>query len=195
MIKPNKTIESFLQYLEAERNASPRTITAYRHALLGFTEFIGGNVRWYTIRPDNFRAFLGHCTRTGMARSYTRLTFSALRSFYRFLVERQGYPSNPIADIQLPKLSKSLPVVLSPAQIEELISAPQHGKLDCQAPAWTAYRDTAMIELFYSSGLRLNELAALDCSDLDLYTETVRVLGKGSKETRSPGGRAGSQSD
>ena len=81
-----------------------------------------------------------------------------------------------------------MPLVLTRQQIEELLSAPLRVAKNRAAPIWMALRDVAIMELFYSSGLRLSELAALDVSDLDLYTESVRVLGKGRKERVCPVG-------
>src|SRR4051794_28202689 len=120
------------------------------------------------------------------ARSYIRLQFSALRTFYRFLVARKNLRLDPLRELQLPKLEKKLPLVLTRAQIEELLGAPLKGKKTRAAPAWMPLRDVAIMELFYSSGLRLSELAALDVADVDLYTESVRVFGKGRKERVCP---------
>jgi integrase/recombinase XerC len=121
-----------------------------------------------------------------MARSYIRLTFAALRSFYEYLVVRGRLVSNPLKDAQLPKREKTLPTVLSVDQAEELVNAPLAGKRQRQAPAWAASRDAAIMELFYGSGLRLSELVALNVNDLDFFAETVRVTGKGQKERLVP---------
>ncbi len=124
----------------------------------------------------------------GRARTYIRLLFSALRAFYRFLVERHGLKVNPLLAVQLPKTEKKLPLLLTVKQVEELLSAPGRMKRSKQAPAWIAARDVAIMELFYSSGLRLQELVNLDVPDLDPYSESVRVLGKGRKERVCPVG-------
>jgi len=124
----------------------------------------------------------------GKARAPIRLEFAALRSFYRFLCERKGLPANPLHAVSLPKSEKQLPVFLTAAQIDALLRAPREAKPEKQAPAWLPSRDAAILELFYSSGLRLAELAALDVRDVDPYNETVRVLGKGSKERIIPVG-------
>jgi site-specific recombinase XerD len=123
-----------------------------------------------------------------MARSYVRLTFAALRSFYRYLNERAGFSSNPLKEVQLPKRERQLPVVLSTSQVDELIGMPVEVERKKQAPPWTAARDAAILELFYSSGLRLSELVALNVADVDMLTESVRVLGKGRKERIVPVG-------
>ncbi|HYY29980.1 MAG TPA: site-specific tyrosine recombinase/integron integrase [Chthoniobacterales bacterium] len=187
--KKDRHLDRYLQYLEVERNASPRTVIAYRHALTTFRTSGADRASWEHCEPKQFREFLFECMRKGMARSYVRLTFAALRSFYKYLVEREGFRENPLKQVQLPKLEKKLPVVLTVPQIDELLETPKRSKRQSQAPVWAAARDTAMMELFYSSGLRLSELAALNVADIDTYSETVRVLGKGRKERIVPVGQ------
>jgi site-specific recombinase XerD len=116
------------------------------------------------------------------------LQFSAVRTFYKFLRLRKNLAQDPSGEIHLPKLEKKLPIVLTRTQIEELLAAPLKTAPEKQAPKWMRDRDVAILELFYSSGLRLSELTALDVSDVDLYTESVRVLGKGRKERVCPVG-------
>ncbi len=173
--------------MEVEKNASGRTILAYRHALEKFRTFAGSQNPWPSATATQFRAFLLECMKQEMARSYVRLTFAALRSFYRYLTERAGFTANPLKEVQLPKREKKLPVVLSVPQIEELLALPGVQRKN-QAPSWAATRDIAILELFYSSGLRLSELVALNVSDVDAFTESVRVLGKGRKERIVPVG-------
>jgi integrase/recombinase XerC len=187
--KKDRFLDRYLEYLEVERNASPRTVVAYRHALAKFKHFKGEKVSWEDCSPQLFRAFLLDCMKNEMARSYVRLTFAALRSFYKYLVEREGFRANPLREVQLPKMEKKLPVVLSIPQVDELLTAPKKFERQGQAPIWAAVRDAAMMELFYSSGLRLSELAALNVPDIDTFSETVRVLGKGRKERIVPVGQ------
>jgi integrase/recombinase XerC len=188
-LKKDRLLERYIQYLEVERNASPRTIIAYRHALEKFKRFAGEKVPWQAGTAQQFRAFLLDCMKAGMARSYVRLTFAALRSFYKYRVEREGLRDNPLREVLLPKMEKKLPVVLSVEQVDELLTAPVKVARRTQAPAWSAARDAAIMELFYSSGLRLSELAGLNASDLDTFSETVRVIGKGRKERIVPVGQ------
>src|SRR5205807_8032136 len=124
----------------------------------------------------------------GQARSYVRLQFSALRTLYQFLAARKGLRRNPLREVQLPKIDKKLPLVLTRQQIEELLAAPARVAKNRAAPSWMPLCDVAIMELFYSSGLRLSELAALDVADVDPYTESVRVFGKGRKERVCPVG-------
>src|SRR5881628_3630520 len=178
--------EEFLGYLTNERNASPRTLKAYRQALTAFRA--ENQTPWKKCRGDDFRNYLFAVAKRGQARSYVRLQFSALRTFYQFLAARKGLRRNPLREVQLPKIDKKLPLVLTRQQIEELLAAPAQVAKNRAAPAWMPLRDIAIMELFYSSGLRLSELAALDVSHFDPYTESVRVIGKGRKERICPVG-------
>lgn len=178
--------EDFLRYLGVERNASPRTIKAYREALAAFRAT--NATPWKQCTADTFRDYLFALMKRKQARSYVRLQFSALRTFYTFLAARKKLRVDPLRELQLPKLEKKLPLVLTRPQIEELLAAPLKVKKQRAAPDWMPLRDVAIMELFYSSGLRLSELAALDVADADLYTESVRVFGKGRKERVCPVG-------
>jgi integrase/recombinase XerC len=176
--------EEFIRYLVVERNASSRTLKAYRQALASFRA--ATKTPWKKCTANDFRDYLFALMKRGQARSYVRLQFSAFRTFYQFLTVRKGLRSNPVREVQLPKLDKKLPLVLTRQQIEELLAAPARVAKNRAAPVWMPPRDVAIMELFYSSGLRLSELAALDVADVDLYTESVRVLGKGKKERVCP---------
>ena len=178
---------AYLAFLSDERNASPRTVANYDKALQSAARFLDSK-SWRSATPDDFRAYLFALMKQDRARATIRLEFAALRSFYRFLCERKGLPSNPLIQVSLPKADKRLPVFLTPTQIEALLRAPLEAELEKQAPAWMPWRDTAILELFYSSGLRLAEMAALDVRDIDPYNESVRIFGKGAKERIVPVG-------
>jgi site-specific recombinase XerD len=183
----DKLVEEFLGFLEVERNASTRTLRIYRTALREFQAQINAPP-WRQCQAQHFRNYLFDLMKRKQARSYVRLQFSALRSFYRFLVARNRLTKDPVREIQLPKAEKKLPLVLTQTQIGELLAAPLQVKKPKSAPVWMPQRDAAIMEVFYSSGLRLAELASLNVSDLDIYTESVRVLGKGRKERVCPVG-------
>lgn len=181
--------EDFLRHLEVEKNSSPKTLIAYRRALERVRrELKGFPSDWRDATAEHFREHLFQRMKSGAARASVRAEFAALRSFYRFLRLRQLMESSPLRDVQLPKLQRKLPVVLNASHIDALLAAPAQAPREKQAPAWMAARDTAILELFYSSGLRISELTALDVADLDPYSETVRVLGKGRKERIVPVG-------
>ena len=184
--KRDPLAEEFLRYLGVERNASSRTLKAYRQALTAFRA--ENKTPWKKCTVDDFRDYLFAIMKRGQARSYVRLQFSALRTLYQFLAARKGLRSNPVREVQLPKIEKKLPLVLTRQQIEELLAAPTRVAKNRSAPVWMPLRDVAIMELFYSSGLRLSELAALDVADVDLFTESIRVLGKGRKERVCPVG-------
>ena len=179
--------EEFLRYLEVEQNASPRTVLAYSRAFAAFRA-ARGDADWKNCSADDFRDYLFAAMKRKQARSYIRLQFAAFRTFYRFLVERKGLGRDPVRELELPKMEKRLPLVLTRQQIDELLSAPLRVPKENAAPKWMPLRDAAIMEVFYSSGLRLAELASLNVADVDVYTESVRVLGKGRKERVCPVG-------
>ena len=177
----------FLEHLEVERNVSPLTLMNYRHALESFRKTVA-QPAWKELRADHFRRYLFEQMKAGLAKPTVRLHFAALRTFFRFLTERHGLMDNPLKQVQLPKLDRGLPVVLTRAQIDTLLAAPLAMEKSDRAPVWMPQRDAAILELFYSSGLRLAELASLTVPNVDQFTETVRVLGKGRKERVVPVG-------
>ena len=184
---PDSLADAFFRFLDAERNVSPRTLLNYRHALARFRQAVP-EPGWRELTDDHFRRYLFACGKRAMARPTIRLHFAALRTFFKFLNQRHGLRDNPLKEVQLPKLEKKLPVFLNAQQIGELLSAPLRVEKRPQAPPWMPARDAAILELFYSSGLRLAELVALDVKDVDVFSESVRVFGKGRKERVVPVG-------
>ena len=181
-------LDEFFRHLEYERNVAKRTLVNYRHALTMLRALRADLPEWLQMRADDFRRHLMRLAAKGMSKTTVRLHFAALRTFYRFLVEHHGLEQNPMLEVQLPKLGRKLPFVLTLTQIDELLGAPLSVPKQKQAPEWMPQRDAAIMELFYSSGLRLSELAGLNVRDVDSYSESVRVLGKGRKERVVPVG-------
>jgi site-specific recombinase XerD len=180
---------AFLDFMATERSASPRTLVNYRNALDCYRDWRGGAFEnWRAETADDFRDYLFALMKQGLKRATIRLRFAALRSFYKFLVLRHGLGRSPVAEVQLPKQERSLPVVLSVAQIDDLLAVPLRLPPDRKSPPWLPLRDAAMLELFYSCGLRISELIALDVKDVDFIGETVKVRGKGAKERIVPVG-------
>lgn len=180
--------DDFLQFMEVERNASPRTLVNYRHALDTLREKLAAFTTWEALTPDDFRDYLFDQMKAQKGRATIRLHFAALRSFFKFLTRRRGLQSNPLLQVQLPKPEKKLPVVLTLTQVEQMLALPLATPKEKQAPAWAPERDAAILELFYSTGIRISELAGLNVADVDVYSETLRVLGKGRKERVCPVG-------
>ena len=180
--------EEFLDYLGNGKNYSPQTLRSYRQALGQFRAF-RPSLAWSEATADDFRAYLFDLMKRERSRATIRLSFAALRSFFNHLSDRNIIAANVLKLVSLPKLEKKLPQFLTIPQVTTLMEKPAAGLKSKQAPEWMAARDAAILELFYSSGLRLAELAALDIRDLDLIGETVRVMGKGSRERIVPVGQ------
>jgi len=175
-------MESFLQFQSVERNASPLTLGNYERSLRTFRADCAGFSTWQECHADDFRAWLFVLMKRELARATIRLHCSALRSFYKFLTRRHGLVKNPLADVQMPKAERKLPVVLTLKQVEELLALPLTLPKEKQAPAWIPARDAAILETFYSTGLRLHELTGINIEDMDPYNDTITVRGKGRKE-------------
>lgn len=179
----------FLEYLESERNASPRTVESYHRSLQLFRRWAGTTFdTWETCQAELFRAWLYEALNEELKPSTIRLRFAALRSFYEYLMRREGLQVNPLAEVSLPRASQSLPVHLSLHQMEELLSLPLRLPADKKSPVWLPHRDAAILELFYSCGMRLSELVALDADALRPGENCIRVLGKGRKVRLVPVG-------
>jgi tyrosine recombinase XerC len=179
--------EEFLDYLDNGKNYSPQTLRSYRQALGQFRAF-RPSLAWTEATANDFRAYLFDLMKRDRSRATIRLSFAALRSFFNYLSDRNIIPANVLKLVSLPKLEKKLPQFLTIPQVTTLMEKPSAGLKSKQAPEWMAARDAAILELFYSSGLRLAELAELDVRDLDPIGETVRVMGKGSRERIVPVG-------
>ena len=172
----------FLEFMEAEKNASPRTVEAYRRSLGQFRGWMGPRFPgWHDCSTGDFRTWLYDALSQELKPATIRLRFAALRSFYIYLMRREGLQANPLESVALPKASHSLPVHLNLHQMEELLSLPLRTKPDKKSPPWLPYRDAAILELFYSCGMRLSELVSLNADALRDDEDCVRVLGKGRK--------------
>lgn len=187
-LQQDRLAVDFLDFMEVERNSSPRTLVNYRHILDTFRVRHAGFTTWESLTVDDFRKYLFEQMKDGLERATIRLHFAALRSFFKFLTRRKGWTKNPLLEVQLPKAQKKLPVVLTLAQMENILDLPMRTPKEKQAPIWAPERDAAIMELFYSTGIRISELAGLNVADVDIYSETLRVMGKGRKERLCPVG-------
>jgi tyrosine recombinase XerC len=183
-----KQIKNFLNYLDTVRGYSPNTVTAYRSDLLRFIAFIGARrqaVYWEGVDRHAITGFLGFLVRGGYSNTSVARNLATLRSFFRFLCRQGACSDNPAQDVQAPKRERRLPAFLTIAEMKEILEA-KHGD------DLLSVRNYAIVELFYSTGIRLSELVGLRIEDLDLIGETVHVRGKGKKERMVPlGGKAG----
>jgi integrase/recombinase XerC len=181
-------ITEYLAHLEKERDVSPHTVKAYGRDLDAFTEFCDrhyGHWAWTTVDRLGLRGFLGEQQRRGLSKRSAARALSAIRSFYRFLQEHHAVPNNLSRAARIPKLDKRLPSYLDRTQTQRLFDwAEQRTGADELAPT----RDLAILELFYSTGIRLSELSGMNLEDLDLLSDQVKVRGKGRKERILPVG-------
>jgi integrase/recombinase XerC len=171
-------------YLEALRNraVSEHTLIAYEGDLRGFQTFIKSKkIALDDIDHLLIRDFLGHLYEQKLEKSSVARKLACLRTFFRFLVREGHLKVNPAELISSPRLPKKLPAYLPEAEAAIVVEAPQ-------GTAWTDFRDRAILELFYASGLRLRELVGLNDDSLDLPQRLVRVLGKGKKQRIVPFG-------
>jgi site-specific recombinase XerD len=187
-LEPDALTARFLTFMEVERNASPRTLENYRHALDSFRAGHRGFTSWEALTADDFRRYLFEQMKAELGRATIRLHFAALRSFFKFLTRRDGLVKNPLLEVQLPKQEKKLPVTLTVKQVISMLDLPMVTPKEKQAPAWAPERDAAILEMFYSTGVRISELVGMNVEDMDVYTETVKVLGKGRKQRLCPVG-------
>jgi len=171
-----EVFNKYIDYLEAERNASPYTVRNYTTDLLGFFQFLRtkGISSLKEVDRHVLRNYLSQLMEQGFAKASIARKLSAIRSFYRYLLREEIISTSPIMTTS-PKLDKRLPSFLTIEEIERLLEAPNLSTPQGQ-------RDRALIELLYASGLRVSELVQLNQEQVNLDTREIRVWGKGSKE-------------
>jgi len=177
-------LERFEQFVGTERQLSPHTLLAYRRDLQSLRQWCerGGLSNWSELDHQHVRTFAARAHAQGLKGRSIQRRLAATRSFFNFLVREGVVRHNPAIDIHAPKAAKRLPHGLDVDQMVQLLEFKPRNKLEV--------RDLALLELFYSSGLRLAELTSLRLQDLDLASAQVIVLGKGSKERIVPVGKA-----
>ena len=172
-----KIFDRYIQYLEAERNASPYTVRNYQADLADFFKFLKTKELTLLDEVDRhvLRDYLSHLAEGGIAKNSIARKLSAIRSFFRYLAREEIIAKNPIEQVSSPKLDRRLPSFLTREEMERLLGAP-----DLSTPL--GQRDRALLELLYASGLRVSELTGLTLEQIDLNSNEIRVWGKGSKE-------------
>lgn len=172
-----KELRRFLDYLVAERNASPYTISNYRREIAQFLMFLEGEgiTQWSDVTRVVLRRYLGWLNSQGYAKASIARRLSELRSFGRFLMREGIVPQNPFRAISSPKLPKRLPSAISQPDAKTLVTAPS-----LATPQ--GLRDRAMLEVLYGGGVRVSELVGLNLASLDTRRRELLVWGKGAKE-------------
>jgi integrase/recombinase XerC len=195
-------VEEYLTHLGKERDVSPHTLKAYTRDLDAFVEFLDryygsdqGSSRpsavgprpwsWEGVDRLAMRGFLAQLSRAGLGKRSMARTLSAVRSFYRWMHRNEVVESNPARAVGAPKLDRHLPAYLDRAQIDLLFQAAEARAMEGR---FVDVRNLAMLELFYSTGMRLSELQGLSRPDVDLVSQQVKVRGKGRKERLVPVG-------
>jgi integrase/recombinase XerC len=175
--------DRFIRHLEMERRLSPLTCKNYRRDLEALAKWLGssGVEDWRSVDAEHIRAFSAACYRKGLSARSIQRRLSAARTFFRYLIREKAVSKNPITSVSAPRSKKRLPGNLDADRMARLLEIPGDGPL--------VDRDRAMLELLYSSGLRLAELVDLNVGDVDMQDATVRVTGKGNKDRIVPVGR------
>lgn len=176
-------VDEFLDYLALQRRLSAHTVSNYRRDLQQLTEFCerDGLKSWSALKTRDLRQFSAFLHRKGLASRSIQRMLSAIRSFYQYLIRQGLAENNPAQAVQAPKAEKRLPSTLDVDQMNALLD-------HTQPDTFVATRDRAIMELFYSSGLRLAELAELNMRDIDFGDQLVHVTGKGQKDRVCPVG-------
>tara|TARA_B100001250_G_scaffold411514_1_gene440362 strand:- start:583 stop:1548 length:966 start_codon:yes stop_codon:yes gene_type:complete len=194
--------EQFFRFLENEKDASIYTLRNYRQALGGFADWYRNEndqtAPWENLKRDTFRIFLRHLGRSNFSQAAIRLRFSAISSFYKYLIRRGLIEVSPVKDITLPKPAKRLPQFMTIEQMAQLLDAPEAeyrtkvlanegaNKKVLQTPY---LRDRAILETIYSCGLRIGEICHMLSGEIDANELVVNIHGKGKKERQVPIGK------
>jgi len=187
----NPLFQKFLRYLEHERNFSVHTVRCYAADLAQFAEFlcngasedsvdereVSGRIR--KVAPLDLRRYLADLKRADYSRATVARKLATLRSFYKFLARSGEVSRNPVKLIRTPRQERRLPKFLQPGEVERLLAATKGDDL-------LALRDAAILEVLYSTGMRVSELVAMDLEHVDPIGEVVRVRGKGKRERLAP---------
>jgi len=187
-LAPPSEVAEYLDHLAKERDVSPHTVHAYDRDLREFVEFLGryyGGAGWTWQGVDRLamRGLLASLAKRGLGKRSMARTLSAIRSFYRYLHRNEVVDANPARAVGAPKLDKHLPGYLDRAQIDLLF---QMAEVRAWEGKFVDVRNLAILELFYSTGMRLSELQGMNRMDLDMISQQAKVRGKGRKERIVP---------
>ena len=187
---PDADVDDYLTHLEKERNVSPNTLKAYSRDCAEFvaflTEYYGGAPwSWQGVDRLAMRGFLARLTNRGLARRSVARALAAVRGLYRFLASNELVDANPARAVGTPKAERHLPGYLDRGQMSVLF---QLVETRAASGNFIDVRNAAILELFYSTGMRLSELQGLNRGDIDAVSQQVKVRGKGRKERIIPMG-------
>lgn len=174
----NTFILDYIDYLKYEKNLSPRTIEKYKYSLIIFEKYmLNKNINLFDVTQQDIMDFITNYFKGKGVSSKTN-SITSINNFYIYLVKDKRIDINPCENIDRPKMKKRLPDVLTVNEVDKLLDIPLHTKED--------YRDKAILEVLYATGIRISELTNLKMQDVDFTNKVVRVFGKGSKERIVP---------
>ena len=179
----NNEVEEFLEHLRVERGLSHNTISAYKHDINCFILFLDNksfNINWRKINHDYITKYLFQIMNKGLSDSTRARRLASLKTFFSFLLEDNIINIDPTEDIKSPRNTSKLPQVMSVDEINKLFDFVFLNKTK------EGYRDFAMLELLYATGMRVSELVNLKLNDIDTSSQRIRCMGKGSKERILP---------
>lgn len=176
-------LDKYWNYLRIERQVSPHTLTNYQRQLNRIVQILteNGITSWQAVTPSVVRFILAQSHKEGLKEKSLALRLSALRRFFTYLVQQQAIKVNPATGVPAPKQNRHLPKNIDAEQVQQLLNNDSKEPIDI--------RDRAILELLYSSGLRLSELQSLNLNSINTRVREVRVIGKGNKERIVPFGR------
>ncbi|HHW7447698.1 tyrosine recombinase XerC [Pasteurella multocida] len=176
-------LDKYWNYLRIERQVSPHTLTNYQRQLYRIVDILAENgiTSWQAVTPSIVRFILAQSNKDGLKERSLALRLSVLRRFFTYLVQQQDINVNPATGVSAPKQNRHLPKNIDAEQLQQLLNNDSKEPIDI--------RDRAILELLYSSGLRLSELQSLNLNSINTRVREVRVMGKGNKERIVPFGR------
>ncbi|MCH1905229.1 tyrosine recombinase XerC [Pasteurella multocida] len=176
-------LDKYWNYLRIERQVSPHTLTNYQRQLYRSVDILAENgiTSWQAVTPSVVRFILAQSNKDGLKERSLALRLSVLRRFFTYLVQQQDINVNPATGVSAPKQNRHLPKNIDAEQVQQLLNNDSKEPIDI--------RDRAILELLYSSGLRLSELQSLNLNSINTRVREVRVMGKGNKERIVPFGR------
>ena len=170
----DKYIEDFLNYLKYERKLSDNTYASYRYNLIKISNYFKSE-NLINLTEDDIRTFLYNCKENSKSKAHY---LTVLKSFYNYLIDEEIIKINPCTNIKMPKIEKRLPKFLTEREVDSLLNIPLTHPID--------YRNKAMLELLYATGIRISELLNLTMANYNIEDESIKVMGKGSKERIIP---------
>ena len=183
----DRHIDLFLSHLEVVRHLSPHTISSYKRDLTAFFTFLKEkHDSWEEVHDHHIRGFVAQERRRDLSARSIQRALSSIRSFFNYLLDEEVVETNPAANISSPKSTQLLPKALDTDLVKRLLDFKPQGDIEI--------RDKAMVELLYSSGLRLSELCSLNMDSISVRERSCRVVGKGNKTRDLPVGEKAIQS-